>query len=183
MIECQVVRLSGLSCTTLLLDKVLTTQRQQTQIFRQKTKNSGHLLSWGNCHNHGDRSKVCHLEERGEIQNSSTKPPPHGTNYNDDSVDEGDAELWGLCELEHEGQSVCWQHRLRWMVQVTMMCILQHVIKKFKTILPGKRIILFFTNYHCRNSRGVNWTLWPLGLVAYWRRTRTFDAKEYHLSF
>jgi len=34
-----------------------------------------------------------------------------------------------------------------------------------------------------RNSRGVNWTLWPLGLVAYWRRTRTFDAKEYHLSF
>ena len=37
MIECQVTRLSGLSCTTLLLDKVLTTQRQQTQIFRQQT--------------------------------------------------------------------------------------------------------------------------------------------------
>lgn len=50
-----------------------------------------------------------------------------GLIYNGDSVDEGDAELWGLCELEHEGQSVCRQHRLRWMVQVAMMCIVQHV--------------------------------------------------------
>ena len=28
-------------------------------------------------------------------------------NHHGDSVDEGDAELRGLCELEHEGQSVC----------------------------------------------------------------------------
>ena len=31
----------------------------------------------------------------------------HGTNHNGDSVNEGDAKLRGLCELEHEGQSVC----------------------------------------------------------------------------
>ena len=34
-----------------------------------------------------------------------------------------------------------------------------------------------------RNSKGVNWTLWPLGLVAYWRRTSTFDPGEYHVSY
>ena len=34
-----------------------------------------------------------------------------------------------------------------------------------------------------RNNRGVNWTLWPLGLVAYWWQTSTFDPREYHVTY
>ena len=34
-----------------------------------------------------------------------------------------------------------------------------------------------------RNARGVNWTLWPLDLITYWWRTRSFQDKEYFLSY
>jgi len=34
-----------------------------------------------------------------------------------------------------------------------------------------------------RNARGVNWTLWPLDLITYWWRTRSFQGTEYFLSY
>ena len=34
-----------------------------------------------------------------------------------------------------------------------------------------------------RNDRGINWTLWPNGLVHYWLETRTLDISDYTLRY
>ena len=34
-----------------------------------------------------------------------------------------------------------------------------------------------------RNDRGINWTLWPTGLVQYWLETRKLDISDYTLKY
>jgi len=45
---------------------------------------------------------------------------------------------------------------------------------------------VFADNSSCtgwyRNSRGVNWTLWPVDLTAYWWKTRSCNLENYHVT-
>ena len=39
----------------------------------------------------------------------------------DDFHNTGVKKLWGFCEFQNGGQGLCWQYRLRWLVQVELL--------------------------------------------------------------
>ncbi|XP_023329259.1 uncharacterized protein LOC111701982 [Eurytemora carolleeae] len=68
------------------------------------------------------------------------------------------------------------------------MVVKKHVQRNYwdwvQDNMKGK---VFADNSACtgwyRNSRGVNWTLWPQDLVSYWWKTKSCDLQDYNLSY
>merc|ERR1712179_529514 len=62
--------------------------------------------------------------------------------------------------------------------------VLRNYLDFVQENMKGK---VFADNSQCtgwyRNSKGVNWTLWPLDLVTYWWYTKTCNMKDYSLKY